>query len=122
MASLTKGFDPTRLVGIATIEKQDGSTITNYYYFDLIKNLDLLADSISVNQSADNGQIVIRISSPTWKKNIQLGTSVAGEFSDNYFDLMPNQTQVIYFKPSQLLHLESIPLITKFIYNKESKK
>ena len=122
MASLTKGYDPTRLVGVATIEKQDGSTITNYYYFDVIKNLDLVADRISVNQSAGNGQIAIRISSPTWKKNIQLSTSVAGEFSDNYFDLMPNQTQVIYFKPTHTLSLENIPLTTKFIYNKESKK
>ena len=47
---------------------------------------------------------------------------ISGEFSDNYFDLLPNQTQIIYFKPAQLLPLESIPLTTKFIYNKESKK
>jgi beta-mannosidase len=122
MASLTKGFDPTRLVGVASIEKQDGSRVTNYYYFDSIKNLDLVADSISVHQSADNGQIAIRISSPTWKKNIQLSTSIAGEFSDNYFDLLPNQTQTIYFKPTHTLSLDNIPLTTKFIYNTESKK
>ena len=81
-----------------------------------------MADSISVHQSADNGQIAIRISSPTWKKNIQLSTSIAGEFSDNYFDLLPNQTQTIYFKPTHTLSLDNIPLTTKFIYNTESKK
>jgi beta-mannosidase len=92
------------------------------HYFDTVKNLALKKDTILLQQSRQNNQVAITLLSPTLKKNVQLATNISGEFSDNYFDLMPNQTQVIYFKPSQLLSLESIPLTTKFIYNKESKK
>jgi beta-mannosidase len=122
MASIVSKHSLQNLVAVASILKADGSIIDQYFYFDTVKNLALKKDTILLQQSRQNNQVAITLLSPTLKKNVQLTTNISGEFSDNYFDLMPNQTQVIYFKPSQLLSLESIPLTTKFIYNKESKK
>ncbi len=122
MASIVYKRSLQNLVAVASILKVDGSIIDQYFYFDTVKNLALKKDTILLQQSKQNNQVAITLLSPTLKKNVQLATNISGEFSDNYFDLMPNQTQVIYFKPSQLLPLESIPLTTKFIYNKESKK
>ena len=122
IASIVSKHSLQNLVAVASILKADGSIIDQYFYFDTVKNLALKKDTILLQQSRQNNQVAITLLSPTLKKNVQLATKISGEFSDNYFDLMPNQTQVIYFKPSQLLSLESIPLTTKFIYNKESKK
>jgi beta-mannosidase len=122
IASIVSKHSLQNLVAVASIQKADGSIIDQYFYFDTVKNLALKKDTIFLQQSRQNNQVAITLLSPTLKKNVQLTTNISGEFSDNYFDLMPNQTQVIYFKPSQLLPLDSIPLTTKFIYNKESKK
>ena len=122
IASIVSKHSLQNLVAVASILKADGSIIDQYFYFDTVKNLALKKDTILLQQSRQNNQVAITLLSPTLKKNVQLTTNISGEFSDNYFDLMPNQTQVIYFKPLQLLPLESIPLTTKFIYNKESKK
>ena len=122
IASIVSKYSLQNLVAVASILKADGSIIDQYFYFDTVKNLALKKDTILLQQSRQNNQVAITLLSTTLKKNVQLATNISGEFSDNYFDLMPNQTQVIYFKPSQLLSLESIPLTTKFIYNKESKK
>ena len=122
IASIVSKHSLQNLVAVASILKADRSIIEQYFYFDTVKNLALKKDTILLQQSRQNNQVAITLLSPTLKKNVQLATKISGEFSDNYFDLMPNQTQVIYFKPSQLLPLESIPLTTKFIYNKETKK
>ena len=121
-SAIVSKYSLQNLVAVASILKADGSIIDQYFYFDTVKNLALKKDTILLQQSRQNNQVAITLLSTTLKKNVQLATNISGEFSDNYFDLMPNQTQVIYFKPSQLLSLESIPLTTKFIYNKESKK
>jgi beta-mannosidase len=122
IASIVSNHSLQNLVAVASIQKVDGSIIDQYYYFDTVKNLALKKDTIQLQQTRQNNQVAITLLSPTLKKNVQLATNISGEFSDNYFDLLPNQTQIIYFKPAQLLPLESIPLTTKFIYNKESKK
>ena len=122
IASIVSKHSLQNLVAVASIQKVDGSIIDQYYYFDTVKNLALKKDTIQLQQTRQNNQVAITLLSPTLKKNVQLATNISGEFSDNYFDLLPNQTQIIYFKPAQLLPLESIPLTTKFIYNKESKK
>jgi len=122
IASIVSNHSLQNLVAVASIQKVDGSIIDQYFYFDTVKNLALKKDTIQLQQTRQNNQVAITLLSPTLKKNVQLATNISGEFSDNYFDLMPNQSQVIYFKPTQLLPLESIPLTTKFIYNKESKK
>ena len=122
IASIVSKHSLQNLVAVASIQKVDGSIIDQYYYFDTVKNLALKKDTILLQQTRQNNQLAITLLSPTLKKNVQLATNISGEFSDNYFDLLPNQTQIIYFKPAQLLPLESIPLTTKFIYNKESKK
>ena len=122
IASIVSKHSLQNLVAVASIQKVDGSIIDQYYYFDTVKNLALKKDTIQLQQTRQNNQVAITLLSTTLKKNVQLATNISGEFSDNYFDLLPNQTQIIYFKPSQLLPLESIPLTTKFIYNKESKK
>jgi beta-mannosidase len=122
IASIVSNHSLQNLVAVASIQKVDGSIIDQYYYFDTVKNLALKKDTIQLQQTRQNNQVAITLLSPTLKKNAQLATNISGEFSDNYFDLLPNQTQIIYFKPAQLLPLESIPLTTKFIYNKESKK
>ncbi len=122
IASIVSNHSLQNLVAVASIQKVDGSIIDQYFYFDTVKNLALKKDTILLQQTRQNNQVAITLLSSTLKKNVQLTTNISGEFSDNYFDLMPNQSQVIYFKPTQLLPLESIPLTTKFIYNKESKK
>ena len=48
-------------------------------------------------QKVDEG-FSIDLKSPVFQKNIMLMVSAKGHFSDNYFDLKPNETKTVLFK------------------------
>ena len=121
------------IMAVATVYKADGSSIEQIYYFEAVKNLTLKKDTIFIAQSVQNKVLEITLNTPTLKKNIQLTTTVAGEFSDNYFDLLPNQPKKIYFKlsnendynnmPAALSGtLKAINIQTKYLVNSILKK
>ena len=97
------------LMAVATVYKADGSSTEQIYYFEAVKNLTLNKDTILMTQTVQNNQLEITLNTSSLKKNIQLTTTVAGEFSDNYFDLLPNQPKKIYFKLSNENDYNNMP-------------
>jgi beta-mannosidase len=121
------------LMAVATVYKADGSSTEQVYYFEAVKNLTLKKDTILMTQRVQNNVLEITLVTPSLKKNIQLTTAVAGEFSDNYFDLLPNQPKKIYFKLSNENDYNNMPLAlsgtlkainfqTKYLVNSILKK
>ena len=69
------------------------------FYFDKPKNLNLLKGEISKSITKfDGNQFLIKLESKTLQKDVFLFTKEKGHFSDNFFDLLPNETKVIFFK------------------------
>ena len=78
------------------VSNYNGNTST--FYLTKPKNLKLKqADIYQKITKTDNG-FEIELSSTTLQKDVFLFTKNEGHFNDNFFDLLPNETQVIIFK------------------------
>ena len=71
---------------------------TNTYFFEKPKNLALDKAEIHYEiQKVEQG-FSVDVTSPVFQKNVMLMVSAKGHFSDNYFDLKPNETKTVLFK------------------------
>ncbi|MCB0399424.1 MAG: glycoside hydrolase family 2 protein [Winogradskyella sp.] len=70
---------------------------TSYFYFEKPKNLKLQYAEIKETITKKDEGYSIEIVSPTLQKDVFLFTNTKGHFSDNFFDLLPNQSKIIQF-------------------------
>jgi beta-mannosidase len=71
---------------------------TRLFYFKKPKDLKLKKSPIDRTITKTTNGFLITLKSTTLQKNVFLHTKVKGHFSDNYFDLMPNETIIIKFE------------------------
>lgn len=71
---------------------------TAVFYFSKPKELLLKKSGISQHIIPINGGFEVELSSETLQKNVFLYTDTAGDFSDNYFDLLPKESKKVVFK------------------------
>lgn len=62
------------------------------------KDLSLKKPSIKLHFSKENGQIHLKLKSDTFVKSLELYTPEEGNWSDNYFDLLPREEKIVHFK------------------------
>jgi beta-mannosidase len=74
------------------------ASITSYCYFEKPKNLLLKHKPIEREIIKTDNGFNIKLSSMTLQKDVFLFTKESGHFSDNFFDLLPNETITIHFK------------------------
>ena len=86
-------FDKKKTVLI--ISKKDKSWL---HYFSKPKELELKPEEISQSIRKTETGFRIELSSSSLQKDVFLYTNTQGHFSDNYFDLLPNETMIIDFK------------------------
>lgn len=68
--------------------------------FYLAKPKDLILPTATIVQKivkVDNG-FEIHLKSNVFQKDVFLSTNVHGKFSDNFFDLLPNEAKIVHFK------------------------
>ncbi|WP_370000711.1 glycoside hydrolase family 2 protein [Winogradskyella sp.] len=70
---------------------------SSYFYFVKPKDLELQQAEIQKTITKTNDGFSIELSSSTLQKDVFLFTKSKGHFSDNFFDLMPNQTKTLEF-------------------------
>jgi beta-mannosidase len=84
----------------ATLSIDKGIAAEDRLYFCPVKDLALPLAAPTVQVRDLGGEFAIGLSSPVLVKNLYLSIDgVDGFFSDNYFDLLPNKTEVVHFKP-----------------------
>ena len=71
---------------------------TSFYYFAKPKDLNLPKGAIEKEIVKTKKGFSIRLKSSVLQKEVFLFTKEKGHFSDNFFDLMPNEIKVITFK------------------------
>ena len=68
------------------------------FYLEKPKNLQLQKVEIKRVVSKSKNGFTIKLFSSTLQKDLFLSTIKKGHFSDNYFDLLPNETKTIFFE------------------------
>ena len=65
-----------------------------------IKDVTLPKSSVHKTIKEVNGEFVLELKADKLVKNLYLSLEESdGFFNDNYFDILPGETSVIYFKP-----------------------
>lgn len=101
-SGLLGNLDPKGLLLLVTL-KGDFPQITakNILFFVPQKELDLPKAMISKKVEATKTGYTIRLESDKYARNVYLSTPVKGDFSDNYFDILPGETVEIGFTTKQ---------------------
>ncbi len=83
----------------------------SYFYLVKPKDLKLKQEAIQKRITKTKNGFQIELSSKTLQKDVFLFCKDKGQFSDNYFDLLPKETKTIRFK-TQAKSLENLQLKT----------
>ena len=76
-------------------------------YLTAVKNLDIDAPKLTYEVKALNNFYEIKLFSENLVKNLFIDTDLEYNFSDNYFDLRPNEQKVIRIKRDKFHSLNS---------------
>ena len=69
------------------------------HFFTYPKDLELLKAEINPDISFKDGKYHIQFTSDVFVKDLCIEASEAGDFSKNFFDVLPNVTQTVIFEP-----------------------
>ena len=89
--ALTGPLNPAGLVLQVNLDGKSDPGLHETHLLYFVSPKDLLLDIPSIKKEAreTTGGYIIRLSSDKLVKNLSLSTTVRGEFSDNYFDILP---------------------------------
>jgi beta-mannosidase len=100
----------------------DGLRAEQTLYFCPVKDLALPLPVVDIQVTAEHTGLTVTVSSPELVKTLCLETdTLGGQFSDNYFDLLPGEPRTVQFTPSvqtdaaalkrdlQLWHVARVP-------------
>jgi beta-mannosidase len=97
--NLLKELDKREVIFTVELSKGKEILATNIFNFVSEKELKLSDAEINVSSRATKAGIEITLTSDVFAKNIFLSfTDLEGNFSNNYFDLLPNTPKTIMFK------------------------
>jgi beta-mannosidase len=97
------GIDQYQPDAVSTVVKVTVTTdnpeynSTSLHYMVKPKELKLPKENISTKVTKIDGEFRIEVSAQTLQKDVFLYTNAKGHFSDNFFDVLPNQTVTITF-------------------------
>ncbi len=90
--------NPNEVLLQSKIMQKDSVIDENIFYFVSPKELNLPIPSVEFEiQQIDDFNYSITLFTDVLSKNVYLQNNIEGHFSDNYFDLLPNQNKVVFF-------------------------
>ena len=95
-----QGFDPQTHLLRAVLTSDTGMLAQSIHYFVPVKEMDLRAAAVVQEVTPVGKGLQIRLTSDLLAKNVVLSCDVEGHFSDNYFDLIPNEPRIVHFIPA----------------------
>ena len=78
--------------------KANFNEASSLFYFVKPKDIDLPEATLNMSVSKANDGFMIDLTSEVLQKNVYLFSSEKGQFSDNYFDLLPGTVKSVFFK------------------------
>jgi beta-mannosidase len=101
-ALLLSNYDATKVFLHTSFTNNAIEIASHNLYFTQIAKLDLPKPQLTKTMKyLTNGNAEILVSTDKLAKNLCLTSTIEGHFSDNYFDLLPNETKKISIKCSK---------------------
>ncbi|PLX14098.1 MAG: beta-mannosidase [Marinilabiliales bacterium] len=117
LENILKKEDKTSSVLVAKILDENHNILSqNYIYFDRVKNLNLPNPNpdLNFNKTAKGFEIVI-VTDKLIKNAYLYVEDIEGHFSDNYFDVLPNEELRIVFYPEKEISIFEFESKIKFL-------
>ncbi len=93
----------------ATVTSTEAPLSQNTYHFVPVKDLNLKAPTITYDLTIEQEVISVKLKTDTLAKGVFLSfEKLEGNFSDNFFDLIPGETKVVSF-PLSAEYKQSLP-------------
>ena len=120
-AKYSNRFNDSHLV--LRFADEDGNTAENIYYFARQKELKLPEYRLNISVSQVDKNFHIQLLSDALVKNLYLYTNEnsTGFFSNNYFDLLPNEPKTIIYTPNEKITLDEFEKQLKTLSLKDVK-
>ncbi len=97
-------LDTTQEVLQYSLDGWHGETMyLSQFYFAKPKDLQLLQPNIATTITLQDSTYIIHFKSDKLAKNVYITCNIPGEFSDNFFDIIPPQQITVTFTPSPAL-------------------
>ncbi|MGL4347156.1 MAG: beta-mannosidase [Chitinophagaceae bacterium] len=95
---------------VNTLTKKDKKIAENIYYFDTIKNIQLPKSNMNIDIKQKNDTLFeILVNSDKLAKNLYLQThKIDGFFSDNFFDILPQESKILLFSTKEKTSIENL--------------
>jgi beta-mannosidase len=108
--SLISTHDVSELGLVCTLEKDQKQIARNHYFFAKPKDLRLGRARFDFTVEFDSGKYILSIHAKTFLYKLHLTCpSYRGIFSDNYFEMLPDETVKIEFDPTENIDSRSNP-------------
>ncbi len=97
--AITEGYGKNELLINAVLTDANGKIFDrSIYYFISPKNLVLPSPNVGIEiERIEDNKFALRLTTDILAKNVYLLSPVEGHFSENYFDLLPNEKKEILF-------------------------
>lgn len=101
LAIYLRGVDQSRLFIYAQIKNILGVRANDITYFVLPKEMKLEKAPIEITSQKGTNTYFLTLYTTKLAKGVRLSTPVKGDFSDNYFDLMPFEEKSVQFRTTE---------------------
>jgi len=96
------------LIKAALINTMDNNTITeNIFYLTAFKNLNLPSPELTASVTEIQDGFTVTLKTKKLAKDVFLMSESTNNFSDNYFDMLPNTEKTVTIKKTKLETLET---------------
>ncbi len=113
-SALLSGLDPKKVMLLVTLDGgMNDFKLKKTMFFKAPKDLDLTVPVISKKLTSDENGYTLQLSSDKLAKNVWLTSSVPGEFSNNYFDILPGEVVDIKFNTKTKIALREDMIVVK---------
>ena len=81
----------------------EGDTVLSerLHFFAYPKDLKLIETELKPKVTYADGKYILEFNSKVFVKDVFVSTTEKGEFSANFFDVLPNVTKTIIFEPEE---------------------
>jgi beta-mannosidase len=121
LEEVMNGHPREQLYLYCELKKGETTLSSNVLHFSALKRVDLPQPEIRAEVLARDGRLLVRLQTSKFAKDVYLSAAgIQGQFSDNFFDLVPGRSLEVQFIPDEMPGAEEFKAALKIISLKDT--